>query len=309
MIVDLCRNFYERRTRMAKIGIVLSGCSSKVGYERGCLSAIIDYFGLDSIKCVSSASAGSFIAQAVGIGHETELEEALRLLDSGKYGRHILGAASNSNASPLITKVIKGGEPLKYEHYVCIWNFTKRCAEYIPFHKLKADEVLPHMLGAMSVPVVNAGVVIDGDRILDGAFVDNIPVQPLLDKDLDYIFCIYFDNKKYVFESPEFDKKIIKLYDFPNNGRFDLLLYTPGTYDALYRYAYEYTSDVIKKVFENEAQPDIYESIAEYERCHEAIYEPRFTADIVLNNINIMTNRYFKHSTLKKNSRQVRNTD
>ncbi len=288
---------------MPKIGIVLSGCSSKVGYELGCLKAIIDRFGFDNIKCVSSASAGSFVGQAVGIGHEAELEEALRLLDSGKYGRHILGAASNKNASPLIDKVISGGEPLKYEHYVCIWNFTQKRAEYVPFHELSPEAVMPHMLGAMSVPVFNSGIIIDGNRILDGAFVDNIPVQPLLDKDLDYIFCIYFDNNKYIFESPEFDRKIIKLYDFPNKGRFDLLFYEPGTFDSLYKYAYDYTSNVIDRIFGSEG--DVYEAIAEYDKCHEATYKSRLTADVVLNNINIMTNRYFKNSTLKKNSRQL----
>ena len=288
---------------MPKIGIVLSGCSSKVGYELGCLNAIIDRFGFESIKCVSSASAGSFIAQAVGIGHEAELEEALRLLDSGKYGRHILGAASNKNASPLIDKIISGGEPLKYEHYVCIWNFSQMCAQYIPFHELKSEEVMPHMLGAMSVPVFNSGIVIGGDRILDGAFVDNIPVKPLLDKDLDYIFCIYFDNNKYIFESPEFDSKIIKLYDFPNKGRFDLLLYEPGTYDSHYEYAYDYTVSVMDRIFG--AEGDVYEAIADYNQSHEATYKSRLTADVVLNNINIMTNRYFKKSTLNKNSRQL----
>ena len=112
-----------------------------------------------------------------------------------------------------------------------------------------------------------------------------------------------FDNNKYVFESPEFDRKIIKLYDFPNKGRFDLLFYEPGTYDALYKYAYEYTTGVIDRIFGCEG--DVYEAIAEYDHCHEATYKSRLTADVVLNNINIMTNRYFKNSTLKKNSRQL----
>ena len=151
--------------------------------------------------------------------------------------------------------------------------------------------------------IFNSGIVIGGDRILDGAFVDNIPVQPLLDKDLDYIFCIYFDNNKYIFESPEFDSKIIKLYDFPNKGRFDLLFYEPGTYDSLYKYAYEYTEKVIDRIFGTEGS--VYEAIAEYNQSHEATYKPRLTADVVLNNINIMTNRYFKKSTLNKNSRQL----
>lgn len=290
---------------MPKIGIVLSGCSSKVGYEIGCMRAIIDYFGMENIKCVSSASAGSFIAQAFGIGHDAELESALRELDSGKHGRHILGAASNKDASPLINNVILNGSSLSYEHYVCIWNFTKTRAEYIPFHELEDDKVMPYMLGAMSVPVFNSGVTIDGNRILDGAFVDNIPVQPLVDKDLDCIFCIYFDNHRYVFESPEFDRKIIKLYDFPNKGRFDLLFYEPGTYDSLYKYAYEYTQGVIKQIFEDSKDVDLYEAIAKYDQCREATYKSRLTADVVLNNINLMTNRYFKNSTLKKNSRQL----
>ena len=48
---------------MPKIGIVLAGGASKGAYEIGCLRAIEDWFGLDSIKCISSASVGSIITQ------------------------------------------------------------------------------------------------------------------------------------------------------------------------------------------------------------------------------------------------------
>ena len=57
-----------------KIGIVLSGAASKGAYEYGFLKAASEFFGIDSIKCVSSASIGMLAGQTLGIGKPHEFE-------------------------------------------------------------------------------------------------------------------------------------------------------------------------------------------------------------------------------------------
>lgn len=57
---------------MEKIGIVLAGAASKGVYEMGAMRAIEDYFGLEAIRCVSSASSGMLVAQTYGLGRSDD---------------------------------------------------------------------------------------------------------------------------------------------------------------------------------------------------------------------------------------------
>ena len=288
---------------MPKIGIVLSGCAGKGAYEVGCLQAIVEYFGIENIKCISAASMGAFVAQSYGMTGMEGLNKAFGEMDSGKYGKYILGFATCKEAEPIMKELFCRENNLPYEHYVAIWNLSRSRAEYIPFHELPQEELLPYMLGALSVPLFSKGVVIKGDRIFDGAFVDNIPMSPLLDKDLDFVFCVYFDNAKYVFESDEFNRKIIKLYDFPNKDRLKLLLYEPGSYERMRSYGYDYAMGEIKKLFDGREMDEIYEAISKHE-FKDSSFRPRLTADVVLNNINVMTKRYFKSGITRERKKK-----
>ncbi len=285
---------------MPRIGIILSGCAGKGPYEIGCMDAIIDYFKKESICCISSASLGGLIGQCFGTHREEQLVRYFKELDTGKYGRYILSFTTNKETVPKIKSLLAGDNDLCYEHYCCIWNLSRNKAEYIPFHTLSEEQLIPYMLGAMAVPMVSTGTIVNGDRILDGAFLDNIPVKPLLDKDLDYIFCIYFDNHRYFLENEEFDRKVIKLFDFPNQGRFDLIVYRLGSYDEMYQYGYGYASRVIRKIFADPDPEAVYRAIEEYENADQAEHTKRLTADVVLNNINVMTKRFFKSDLKRK---------
>jgi len=278
---------------MPNIGVVLAGGASKGAYEIGCLRAIEAYFGKDSIKCVSSASIGALVAQTYGLGITDVFERIWKNINLKEHGHFILALSGDQdmlnqigNELDLIDRVIP------FEHYVSVWNFTQRKVEYIPFHTLTKEKIKKYIRGAIAIPFFSKGELIDGDRIIDGAFLDNIPAYPLLDKDLDYIFCIYFDNYKYFFETEEFNKKIIKLFDFPNDKRLEILSFNPGRFDGMVEYGYDYATNVIKELFRSGDKETIYQAIAEQNDKHELAFKPRLTADIVLNNINVMTRRY-----------------
>ena len=276
---------------MPKIGIVLAGGANKGGYEAGALRAIIDYFGIDSIKCMSTASVGALIGQMYGIGQGEEFIKSWKSIDTGKVGGLTVTYPDKKEIREMINTLLTKGEDIKYEHYVSIWNFTKRKVEYVPLHTLKRERVEEYLYGAMSIPYFTKGVTIDGNKILDGAFLDNIPVYPLVDKDLDYIFCVYFDNFRYVFENEEFDKKVIKIYDFPNKEMFDVV-FNPQAFDNMLSFGYDYTMSKIKSLFEEESPEKVYSKIKESEMAQKATYKPRLTADTVMSCINSVTKKY-----------------
>lgn len=287
---------------MPKIGIVLSGCASKGAYEIGCLRAIEDFFGMDDIKAVSSASIGGMVGQLYGMGRKQELEQAFRDMDSGKYGRYILAFVNNKQAMQELEQILSDEYTMDYEHYITMWNVTDSAVEYKPFHQLPPEQLPLYLRAAMSLPVFNRGQIIDGKRYMDGALLDNIPVYPLVDKELDYIICVYFDNSQYVFENPEFDKKVIKLHDFPNQERLEVLFCDPGSFEKMHTYGYDYTTRLLGELFADPEQERVYEAIARY-NAKNPTYKKRLTADVVLSGINVMTKKYSK-STREK----VKNT-
>ncbi len=285
---------------MPNIGIVLAGAASKGAYEIGCLRAIEERFGKDSIKYISSASVGSLIAQAYGMGKIELLIDEWTHLDVKKHGRFFLSYSGNNNILDMICDAINDENKLPFKHYVSVWNYTQHKSEYIPFHELSTEDLQHYMKGAIAIPIFSKGEFVNGDRILDGAFLDNIPVYPLVDKDLDYIFCIYFDNCKYFFENEEFDSKVIKVFDFPNEKMLELMTFRPENFDDMVDYGYKHMNDVMDRIFVSEDKQEVYAAIKEYDNADDNTYKHRLTADVVLNNINVVTKHYSKRLSNRK---------
>ena len=289
----------EEVSELSKIGIVLAGAASKGVYELGVMRAIEDYFGLESVRCISSASIGMLVAQTYGIGRSEDFTRIWKGLGK-KPGSFFLSFSGNKEILGEICKVFSQEEKLAYEHYVSVWNYTRRCVEYIPFHTLSGERLLQYIRGAIAIPLFSTGEKIDGERILDGAFLDNIPTYPLLDKDLDFIFCVYFDNCNYTFETPDFNRKVIKLFDFPNMKRLELMNYDPDSFDSKVQYGYDYATRVIRQLFDGRKKEEVYDAIAEMEKSRNCTHHPRLTADIVLNNMNVITKKYAKRLTIRE---------
>lgn len=279
---------------MVKIGVVLAGGASKGLYELGILRALEDYFGLDSIRCVSSASIGAVVAQSYGMGKVEDFERVWKGLDAKKRGSFFLSFSGNKEVLAEIDQVLASDATLPFEHFVSIWNYTKHRVEYAPFHTLSGERLRKYMHGAIAVPFFTLGELIDGDRILDGAMLDNIPAYPLVEKDLDFIFCVYFDNCNYIFENEDFDRKVIKLCDFPNSKRLETMKYDSKDFEDRVRYGYDYAMGTVKALFDGREPADVYAAIEEMEKCRECTYKPRLTADIVLDNMNVVTKKYAK---------------
>lgn len=278
---------------MPRIGIVLAGGASKGIYEIGCIRAIEEYFGKDSICNISAASIGTLIGYSYGVGQLDALIEEWKSIDVHKSGRFILSYSGNTDLLKKVRGMIKKEDTLPFELHSSVWNFSAKKIEYIPFHRLNSGDRRDYMCAALAIPIFNKGVVIKDDVLFDGAFLDNIPVYPLLEKNLDYIFCIYFDGQSYLFENHAFDRKIIKLYRFPNRT-LDTLTYNPKAFDDMLEYGYKYTKDVISKLFNVQKPEDVYANIKKFEAKNRETMQKRLTTDVVLSSINEMTTKYSK---------------
>lgn len=280
---------------MPKIGVVLSGGMVRGAYEIGCLRAIEERFGKDSIHAVSTSSIGTLNAYGYGVNRLELVEDVWKSIDTAETGRFFPTFAGHPLLLEQIRhKLIREEDKLCCKMYTSLWNFTQKKVEYIPFHELTPEQTREYICASIAIPVFNKGVRIGGDLLFDGAFLDNIPVYPLAQEDLDYIFCIYFDGCNYFFENEEFDRKIIKLSEFPQEKRLEMMFFNPKNIDAMIRFGYDYAKQIMDRIFVSEDRRQILDNIKLYEQSKCQEYKKRLTADVVLNSINTLTKRYAK---------------
>lgn len=269
---------------MPRIGIVLSGGMSRGAYEIGCVKAIADRFGRENICCISASSVGVLCGYAYATQKLDELIDVWKHLDMIGQGNTFVGLVKSPELIQRARNMASKEDTFSCPMYSTIWNFTNRTAEYVALNEVDIAARADYLQASIAVPVVTKSVKIGNDICMDGAFIDNIPVYPMLEKNLDYIFCIYFEEKNYLFENNAFDKKVIKLNRFPSKGRLDLFVYDSGAVDEMIQYGYDYANRIMNMVFSAEDTEETYRHIKE---LNAAAPQPqkRVTTDFVLNNI------------------------
>lgn len=276
------------------IGIVLAGGMSKGAYEIGCIKAITDYFGRESVKCVSASSIGTLVAYAFVSDQTDRLVRELKELDVRQSGKFFPSMSGNPVLQLKIRDMVLDADESWPRMYATVWNFTEKKVDYIPFHTLSKEEAQNYLSASVAIPLFNKGVRLNDCTLFDGAFIDNIPVYPMTKEELDYIFCIYFDPQNYLFEEESFDEKIIKLNQFPTDNRWENFVFDPGRIDGMIRFGYEYARGRIERVFSTDRNYDIKSRI--YAANVGMTVKHRLTGDVILTNINKMTVRMVKRS-------------
>ena len=279
---------------MPKIGVVLAGGMSKVAYEIGCLQAILEKFGKEQIVAVTASSIGVLPGYALCCNKLSELASKWENLSDGNSKKMMLRLSKNNEIISRFSSMIAEDDEFSCELIATLWNYTQSRAEYISLFKKSPEKRLEYMKAAIAIPVVNKSVRIQGDSYFDGAFLDNIPVFPLIEKDLDYIFCIYFDGWNYQFENKEFDQRVIKLNQFPDKSGMDFMFYDPSKTKEMIKNGYQYANLVINDLFVSSQKEEIY---AEIQKKNIAA-KNRITTEILLTNLNKAMSRFSKREIL-----------
>ncbi len=280
------------------IGIVLAGGMNNGIYEIGCLKAIAECFPQEDIACISASSIGALVGYSFASGQLQLMTDTLKDLESERTRFAFLSFSRNSGLLNKIRNLACENAPLRYPTYITVWNYSKRKMEYIPFHTLTQQAAKNYLLASIAIPVVNKGIRINNDIYFDGGVVDNIPVYPMLEKNLDFIFCIYFDNRNYYFENDAFDRKVVKLCHFPVQKRYDLLVFDPDRIDPMIEYGYQYTKEIVSEILSKESREDMYSVIASFNRNNEKDRQYRVTADSAISSLNKVMERFAKRSIM-----------
>lgn len=194
-----------------KIGLVLSGGMAKGAYQIGALRAIDKFIPKDEISIISCASIGVLNGYAYATNKLDIAEEMWRNV-SENNARYYINKILQSNLLQYhINNLCDKTDVIDQKFYGALLDVGKKRIVYKNINDIHESEIEKYLLACVSLPIYNRPVNIKGNSYYDGAMVDNIPIYPLLEHDLDYVICIYFDDTAFRFENQSFDNKVIKI--------------------------------------------------------------------------------------------------
>ncbi len=281
------------------IGLILSGGMAKGALQFGALCALSEFIPLEEIKYVSCASVGAINGYAY-------------ITNKLEQGKQIWGGLCSNGKKMGLTKFLRSDvlqqsiinlydpdDSISSEFFCSLLELSTKSIVYKDLSKVDKDKLPLYLKASVALPVCNRSVQVDGSGYYDGAVVDNVPVFPLLDRETDYIICIYFDDVCYKFESTDFDNKVIKI-TFPNETSLkQSFVFRQDSIDNMLEVGYERAKNILKEYFS-----DGYDNLEQIYRNIDFINQNnkdgrlRLTGDVITTNFNKLTQKLTRRKIL-----------
>lgn len=226
-----------------KIGLVFAGGGSRGAYQIGVWKALIE-LGIDKhIKVVSGTSIGAVNGMLFQQGNYELAEEfwnnvtkdQIMPIDEKDLGLKgvlfALGAKNMAFVKKYIPKVVKAGtlsrdglnvfldkldfnaiKNSKVKGYATCTRIPELKAEYFNINDNSIENIRKILFATSAVPMVYDSQGIDDIHYLDGAIVDNVPIQPVYGESCDIIIVVQLSNDNLI------DKTM-----FPNTNIIEII--------------------------------------------------------------------------------------
>ena len=281
------------------IGLVLAGGMAKGALQLGVLYALSEFIPLEEIKYVSCASVGTLNGYAFMTNKLAQAKKMWSELCSNGKKMSLSQFLKSDILQEDIINLYDPKDSLSPEFYCALLELSARNIVYKDLSKVDINNIPLYLKASVSIPVWNRAVQVDGCGYFDGATVDNVPVFPLLNRDIDYIICVYFDDICYKFESTDFDNKIIKI-TFPDETSLrQSFVFEQDSLDRMLEIGYERTKDILKKYFSDgyDNLEQIYRNIDLMNRANKHS-RLRLTGDVITTNFNKLTQKFAKRKII-----------
>ena len=271
---------------MPNIGLVLSGGFAKGAYQVGVLKAIKDFFKEEPIKYVSASSIGVLNAYSFMLDKLDIAEKMWNNLNFTGFNSFLNNCVRGTYITEAINEIVNGSGELQHYLYSACFNITKVKLDYINLKEVKQCDIKSYLQASVSMPIFSTAIEISGIKYVDGGFIDNIPVQPIMKYPFDYAIVVHFDNN-YLFENDYFDSKLIKINFIDNKIVRDSLAFDKNSISYMINAGYEKSMSLFNMIFQKglDNLDFIYEKI-KFINDIRGENKFRLTGDIVINNIN-----------------------
>lgn len=278
------------------IGLVMSGGMAKGAYQVGALKAINEFFDTKEIEYISCSSIASFNGYAF-VNNKLDVAQKLwqDICPEGNNRLLVNSIMKSSNIQEIIGGLYSPKDKFGNNLYVSLMDIKHRAITYNNLSKIDSKLYPLYLKASVAFPMYNRPVKIGEHSYYDGAFIDNIPIYPLLKHNLDYIICIYFDDCCYTFENTFVDNRIIKI-NFPGKkSMVDSLSVNRKEVDRMIETGYKKTKSILSTVFANGTDnlEYIYDSIQALNN-KSTKHKLYISADVLMTNFNKLTNKLAK---------------
>ncbi len=284
-----------------RIGLVFAGGFAKGAYQLGAIRALNEFISKDDICCISAASIGALNAYAYATDNLEALEQLWRGAVEPGERRIVTSLMRGPGLKQIIHTLVEGYQPLPVPLYCPLLDWLKTTLTYKNLAEAEPEALRKYLRASVALPPYSAPICAENISYYDGGIVDNIPVAPLVNTDLDYVICFYFDETNYQFENVYFDNRIIKVSFAATSMLSHSFVLTSEKIDEMIQVGYDFTKEKLSAVFANGTHDldHIYKTIEESNRTTSKPAR-RLTVDVVISNLNRVTQKLTKRQGLKK---------
>ena len=246
-----------------RIGLVFSGGFAKGAYEIGFCKAIMEYTKMDNIKAVSGASIGAINAYGFINNKFEYLCKVWKSLEFRSAKEFFVKSDKRKVIYDYITDMqldeIKKSEAACYINYIKVPNITL-CYKNV---NNESSEIQNNFLKAsISVPGLYNPILVKEDYYVDGAFLDNTPISPLANENLDLIFVLRFDHASEEYNDLNTNAAIIEIVFEDDKKLKDYFYFNSSLTNRLIEQGYKKSKDILEVVFKYGENIEYIKSIA-----------------------------------------------
>ena len=229
-----------------RIGIVFSGGFAKGAYEIGFCKALLEHTNIENIKAVSGASIGALNAYGFINNNLDYLLDIWRNLEFKSAKEFFV----KSNKRKIIYDYIE-----QMHSNTCVNNSASCYIDYIKvpnislcyknINKEIGNNQKDFLKACVSVPGLYNPILVNNDYFVDGAFLDNTPITPMENEDLDVIFVLRFDHASEQYEDLKTNASIIEVVFEDDKKLKDYFYFNSSLTNKLIEQGYRKSKDIL----------------------------------------------------------------
>ncbi len=232
-----------------KVGLLLSGGFGKGAYQVGALKAVARHIDFNRIQCISTTSIGCYNAYAYAAGNVAYAEQAWTGINATQENVLLTDLFKNGYLDKVADDL--GDMVSSVDFYVSVLKMGQknRNVDYINLHEIDDPDLRRDYLRAsIAVPLLSRSVKINGVRLFDGGCVDNNPITPLRNEDLDVILFLCFDQTVQFADDHLKNKLVCICFDDGTRIKKEMC-FTSQSVQSMIAYGEEYAEAILDYVF------------------------------------------------------------
>lgn len=233
-----------------RIGIVFSGGFAKGAYEVGFCKALLEYTKLENIKAVSGASIGALNAYGLVNNKFDYIQNIWQNLEIKSAREFFIKYDKRKSVYEYIDEMCN--VPFQNNDTSCYINYIKVPNISLCYKNINSEissDQKDLLKASISVPGLFNPVLVNNDYYVDGAFLDNTPIAPLENENLDVIFVLRFDHASEQYKDLNTNAAVIEIVFEDDKKLKNYFYFNSKLTNILIDEGYKKSKDILELVF------------------------------------------------------------